>query len=165
MLSKIEILWHIEAIKKLKARYFRALDSKDWTTLCNTFTREIVILNSRAGEEHRTTRDRHIEHYKWLIGEGRSIHHGYTPEITILDEANATGIWAMDDIIVYPPRDKPQGFRGWGHYHETYKVEDGEWHIAVMDLRRMRYEPLIGGLPSMVRPSLDETQMIWGIGV
>ena len=49
----------------------------------------------------------------------RTVHHGYTPEIDILGEDRAVGIWAMMDEI----RDRQYKLilRGWGHYHETYE--------------------------------------------
>jgi hypothetical protein len=34
-------LWEIEAIKQLKARYFRLMDAKDWRGLAEVFTPDV----------------------------------------------------------------------------------------------------------------------------
>ena len=56
------------------------------------------------------------------------------PEITLLDEHNATGIWAMEDLVHMPRI----ALQGWGHYHERYRKEDGVWRIAEIRLTRVR---------------------------
>jgi hypothetical protein len=154
-------LAHIEAIKQLKARYFRALDSKDWALWRDTFTREILFINARAGIKRRVSRENHAAYVEGHIGAGKSTHHGYTPEISLTGVGQASGIWAMDDVIIYPPREKPQGFRGWGWYHEAYRIEDGEWRIAEQELRRLRFEPLPGGLPPEFGTSAPDVELVW----
>jgi hypothetical protein len=151
----------MEEIKQLKARYFRALDSKDWASLAKTYTSKIRAINPRTGVDNFHSREEQAELVRKLVGNGRSIHHGYHPEIVLVSDDHATGIWAMDDLIVYPPKDNPKGFRGWGYYYEEYRIEDGEWRIAAMELRRIRFEPLPGGLPDSVLPSLLDQTMIW----
>lgn len=159
--SVADTLWNIEQIRQLKSRYFRALDNKDWDLFQDVFTREVAITNKRAGLERRLQREDQVLYIRQLIGAGRSIHHGYSPEIELIDETTAAGIWAMDDVIIYPPSENPQGFRGWGYYHDTYRVEDGAWRIAATDLQRIRFEPLPGGLPPTVDPSVCDKHLVW----
>jgi hypothetical protein len=62
----------------------------------------------------------------------RTIHHGYTPEIEVLDGRLAADVWAMMDEI----RDRSLRLvlRGWSRYHETYEpwrrgpVDQGSTH-------------------------------------
>ena len=39
----------------------------------------------------------------------------------------STGIWSLQDFIVWPDGSR---LHGYGHYHETYALEGGEWRIA-----------------------------------
>ena len=39
----------VEAIKQLKARYFRTMDTKDWAAMRQVFTDDVVIDTSEAG--------------------------------------------------------------------------------------------------------------------
>ena len=39
----------VEEIKKLKARYFRGLDSKDWDLYASVFTDDVVVDISNVG--------------------------------------------------------------------------------------------------------------------
>jgi hypothetical protein len=39
----------IEAIKQLKARYFRTMDAKDWAGMRQVFTDDVVIDTAEAG--------------------------------------------------------------------------------------------------------------------
>jgi hypothetical protein len=65
-----------------------------------------------------------------------SVHQGHMPEVEILDETSARGIWALYDWV-----DRPRGraFQGFGHYYEEYRKEaDGQWRIRLMRISRSR---------------------------
>ena len=64
------------------------------------------------------------------------VHHGHMPEIEVLGDNSARGTWAMDDIVELPGL----SLRGWGHYHEQYRKEDGQWRICRIRLTRLRLE-------------------------
>jgi hypothetical protein len=81
-----------------------------------------------------------------------SVHHGYLPEIAVADDGTATGVWAMDDYLEWPTqstaRGAPVGFRGYGHYHDHYRLDDdGRWRFGSVVLTRLRIDPLAGGMP------------------
>ena len=63
-----------------------------------------------------------------------TVHQGHMPEIDLTSETTATGIWALNDIIIWS-----SGMRldGYGHYHETYEKSDGEWRIKSSKLTRL----------------------------
>jgi hypothetical protein len=140
----------IEAIKQLKARYFRALDTKDWDSYRRVFTADPVIgpiengfpdyllalrpAEGRANIESGPDLDAYIERVRLFIGPLITTHHGHQPEIQILGVTDATGIWAMEDVLVWK-----EGYRlrGTGHYRETYHKIDGQWKIASMQLSRL----------------------------
>lgn len=140
----------IEAIRQLKARYFRALDTKDWEgfktvftedaaigPVDNGFTPELIALRSPSQRDAVAASglDAFVQRVATNIGPLVSTHHGHQPEIELSDDGEATGIWAMEDVLVWPT----DGYRlrGTGHYWETYRKIDGEWKIASMKLTRL----------------------------
>lgn len=140
----------LEAIRQLKARYFRALDTKDWDgfkavftedaaigPIDNGFTPELLALRSPDARQPipLSGLDAFVERVAINIGPLISTHHGHQPEIELTGEDEATGIWAMEDVLVWPA----DGYRlrGTGHYWETYRKVDGEWKIASMKLTRL----------------------------
>ena len=133
-MDSTDILIHTEAIKALKARYFRSMDCKDWTALANCFTHDLVADFRGAPGMLAEGRDEYMLALTKALKDAKTIHHGHMPEIEIHDEERASGLWAMDDIVDMPGI----SLRGWGHYHETYRCEAGTWKIATIRLTRLR---------------------------
>lgn len=131
-----------EAIKALKARYFRALDTKDWEAFASVFADDVRLEVPEAQVE-LVGRDAVVEAVSSVLLDARTVHHGHTCEIDVVSDSVATGIWAMEDYVEYPPTDQGRvGLRGYGHYHERYVVERGEWRIASSRLERLRIDPV-----------------------
>jgi ketosteroid isomerase-like protein len=141
--AMIAVLWDIEQIKQLKARYFRFMDTRDWDGLLDVFTEDCRIEVPEADwvVDGRTT---FIERLRAAITPGVSTHHGHMPEITLDGPDRATGIWAMFDYVRAEPVDGPPAhIQGYGHYHETYvKEADGRWRIRSLRLTRLRIDEL-----------------------
>ena len=125
----------MEAIKQLKARYFRYMDTKQWDKLKTVFTADLVADFREGPGDLCYGRDVYLDMLIGAIGEATTVHHGHTPEITLLSDGTAAGIWAMYDIV-----DHPQFLlEGWGHYHEKYQTDsDGNWRIAELRLTRLK---------------------------
>ena len=138
-------LVHIEEIKQLKARYFRALDLKEWARLAAVFTEDVHV---EADGYPFDGPEAFIAAMKVFLDGVRTVHHGFMPEITITGPDEASGIWAMRDYLLYPGDGPPVGFIGYGHYHETYARQGGGCRIARLILTRIGIDPLVGGLPS-----------------
>jgi hypothetical protein len=128
----------IEAIKALKARYFRLMDTKDWDALAEVFTRDVEI--DMTGEGGGITRSvaEYMPFLRANIEPVTTVHHGHMPEITLLSETTARGIWAMEDKLWWPEGSPLVHLHGYGHYHETYEKSGGEWRIKTMKLTRLR---------------------------
>ena len=126
----------VEAIRVLKARYFRFVDTKRWLELGEIFT-EDGVFSSRGVE-----RSGRVAITGWLSGvikEGVvTVHHGHMSEIEV-DGDKATGIWAMEDIVRFP---SGKGHHGYGHYHERYVCDHGTWRIAYLNLTRLYMQAL-----------------------
>ncbi|MHC4065417.1 MAG: nuclear transport factor 2 family protein [Planctomycetota bacterium] len=140
--EKIEELIEIEAIKRLKARYFRLMDTKCWDELAELFTPDIELDVPENGRIVQG-RDEVMGIYRKIVHLARTVHHGHMPEIELLSPTSATGIWAMFDYVEFPSEDeRPGGLRGFGHYHETYEKADGAWRISSLKLTRLRVDSL-----------------------
>lgn len=154
MLTDTERLVAIEEIKNLKARYFRAIDTKDWELLGSVFAADAVFDFREAGIDPVDTEDtgqgpKPVEGGEAIVSavakmleHVQSVHHGHVPEITIDSVTTATGIWPMEDVIRrLDEQGRPQkkgGFTGYGHYHETYVRVDGSWRIRTSTITRLR---------------------------
>jgi hypothetical protein len=146
----LQRLTDIEAIKQLKARYFRLMDQKRWDDWAMVFAKDAHLVVPEGGVDERG-RAAVVASVSGVLEGVRTVHHGHMPEIEITGTDTATGTWAMFDYVEFPP--SPSGTRlglqGFGHYTEEYIREDGEWRIASLLLSRLRIDPLEGGLPGV----------------
>jgi len=132
----------IEEIRNLKARYFRYIDCKLWDQLPSLFTRDMKVLTP-AGDVYSESGLAYAESLRNSLTSAVSVHQGLTAEIEIVDEQNANAIWAMQDMICWDERHPAYGWKsilGRGHYHESYRLEDGAWRIATLTLTRIRFD-------------------------
>ncbi|GMK47463.1 bile-acid 7-alpha-dehydratase [Paenibacillus glycanilyticus] len=131
----------LEEIKKLKARYFRFVDEKKWPEFADLFTEDADIFPDgyrfKNSQEMASVIDSMVEAVP-------SVHHGHMPEIEFIDDDNAQGIWAMEDLFTFPANKEgvPEGHNGYGQYRETYRRVNGVWKISSLVLTRFRMDPL-----------------------
>lgn len=146
-MTAAEKLIAIAEIHALKARYFRTMDTKDWTGLEAVFAPDLVA----------DFRDSSLRRNEDLLTEGAAkymtklipvlqdivtVHQGHMPEIDITSETTARGIWAMEDKL-WAPEGSTMPFKvlhGFGHYHETYVRLEGQWRIQTIRLTRLHIE-------------------------
>ena len=127
----------VEAIKQLKARYFRTMDTKDWEAMRQVFTDDVVMDTTAAGGNLVTGADEFLAFLKGALADAVTVHQGHMPEIELTSPTTAKGIWALHDLVTWA-----NGMRleGYGHYHETYEKTDGGWRIASSTLTRLHTE-------------------------
>ena len=124
----------IEAIKQLKARYFRTMDTKDWAGMRAVFADDVVMDTTDSGGGIVTGADEFMVFLEQVLADATTVHHGHMPEIELTSPTTATGIWAMEDLILWPNGGRLDGA---GHYHETYELIDGAWKIKTSKLTRL----------------------------
>ncbi len=127
----------IEAIKQLKARYFRSLDGKDWGAFREVFTDDFVSDTTGSGGKVITGADEFVDFVQQTLADKVTVHHGHMPEIELVSADSAKGIWAMEDRVRF------LGFidmHGFGHYHEEYRKVGDQWRIAYSKLTRLRMD-------------------------
>jgi hypothetical protein len=141
-MDRLERLEAIEAIRALKALYFRLIDTKQWNELPSLFTADLKIVTPE-GRVWLEGGKAYADSLKFGLENAVSCHQGLTGEIDILGADTASGVWAMQDVIEWADKHPREGWKtilGRGHYHETYRREDGAWRIATLTLTRLRLD-------------------------
>jgi hypothetical protein len=128
-------LLEIEAIKQLKARYCRYLDTKDWQAWRGIFTDDFLSDTSQAGGKVIRGADDFVAFTRKSLGNRATAHQVHAPEIELTSATTARGVWALEDLVRLAPG---VNLRGYGHYHETYEKTDGQWRITSSKLTRLR---------------------------
>src|SRR5271156_531329 len=132
----------LEELRQLKARYCRFLDTKDVESWRNVFTTDVVVTLDMAvstgGADPMTAPPlQGIDNFVPMVMGGlenvATMHHCHTPELVLASPTTATGIWAMEDLLVFGDG---RELHGAGHYHETYEKQDGSWRIKTLHLTR-----------------------------
>ncbi len=127
---RIAKLEAIEAIRKLKARYFYACDSKRPRLMQDCFVEgEILIDYGRIGVFHN--RDELVNIFE-LLGCKEHIvemHQGPNAQIDVLSESRAKGIWSLYYQLINT-RDNTLTQLGAFYEDEYTRCEDGEWRIS-----------------------------------
>jgi len=125
----------IEAIKQLKARYFRTMDTKDWAGMRDVFADDVVVDTTDSGGNVISGADEFMAFLQPVLQDVVTVHHGHMPEIELTSPTTARGVWAMEDMLRYPDGNEMHGY---GHYHETYELADDAWRIRTLTLTRLR---------------------------
>jgi hypothetical protein len=141
-LEELKTVW---AIRSLKARYFRAIDTKDWSAYRAAFADDAVL--DVSGEAHDGVSpplvhggDAITEFVSGQLTGMTTVHQGHMDEIDVLDSHHATGIWALHDILIWPEGAPIRRLEGYGHYHEQYRREEAGWKIAALRLSRIHVD-------------------------
>lgn len=127
----------LEDIRRLKARYFRLMDTKQWDALREVFTEDVRIDTMEDSGTVIVGVDEYLPFLVGQIGDVVTVHHGHMDEIELVDDVTATGVWAMEDELWWPEGAPIRYLHGYGHYHETYRRTPDGWRIAEMRLTRL----------------------------
>jgi hypothetical protein len=143
--DRVQELLDREAIKEVKARYYRLMDERDWDGWRQLFTDDFRA-DLLGGQYVIEGPDAFLQQTLAVLGEARSAHYGHMPEIAFDSPTEARAVWAAIDYLEWPS-DPETGERNgsisYGHERETYRKIDGEWKIASYDLRYLRQDPVL----------------------
>lgn len=131
----IRELVELEAIKRLKYRYLRCLDQKLWDELEECFA-EDATASYGGGSVQLTGRGEVMEFLRSRMGGTTMLtsHRCHHPEIDLLDDTTAKGVWALADTVVLTDLDLT--IEGSAFYEDRY-VRDGQgWRISHTGYRR-----------------------------
>ncbi|OBB00637.1 DUF4440 domain-containing protein [Mycobacteriaceae bacterium 1482268.1] len=135
MMDDSTALREIEAIKHLKARYCRLLDTKDWQGWRQLFSDDFLSDTSQAGGKVIRGADEFVAFTRKGLRNQATVHQVHAPEIELTSPTTASGVWALEDVVRFGPG---VNLRGYGHYTETYEKIDGRWVITSSALTRLR---------------------------
>ena len=133
----------LEALRRLKARYFFYWDTDDkagWLSLFapdGSFQFENDV--STAGQPGHPTEKfsgKALARLADGMPDVQTTHLGHSELLQIISPTEARGIWAMEDIVDNARANR--SYHGYGHYYETYRKIDGEWKISTSYLERSR---------------------------
>jgi hypothetical protein len=139
--SGVESLLEIEAIRKLKARYCRYVDTKDWTAWRGIFADDFLSDTAESGGKVIEGADEFVAFTRKSLRNQATVHQVHAPEIELTSVTTARGVWALEDVVRFGPG---VNLRGYGHYHETYEKIDGQWRIKSSKLTRLRVDVFNG---------------------
>ena len=123
--KRIRIMEDIEAIKKLKAKYFRCVDKKLWEEMETVLT-EDAVADYGMGIELLQGRKEITEFLKKNLDRDSmiSVHQGHNPEIEITSDTTARGVWVLNDRLIIQTI---ATLNGWRYYEDEYVKVNGEW--------------------------------------
>ena len=127
--ARVAALEDVEAIKRLKHRYWRCLDLKCWDDLAECFTADASV--DYGGGRYRFQGVEAIMRFlRESLGQesgSLGIHHGAHPEIERTSETTASGTWALFNYLFNPRQDRC--VRIGAYYDDEYVKVDGAWKI------------------------------------
>ena len=135
-MTSLQELVDARLIGRLKARYVRFLDLKDWAEMERLLTEDFAFegnWSSRGGAQFVQGLSQHLAH-------ASTVHELHAPELEITSTDAATGTWPFSDIIDQRRDGLGMYRRGFGHYHESYVNANGAWRISAMRITRIRVE-------------------------
>lgn len=150
MIDRLEQLGAMAEIRAIKARYWRAVDSRDTALLRSVFT-DVVDVDFQGATGgpaddpalRWSDPDRFVADTMTATTGVQTIHHGFEPEIEILSNVEAKATWPFEDRawLAAPNAAIPfNSFTGYGYYHDHYRKVDDAWKIERTRIERSRFE-------------------------
>lgn len=155
MMEQIARLTAIEAVRQVKARYFRGVDDGDGHLVRSILAPDCILdyvgccKDPVTGIDHMPAMNLVIRgRDQWPLGEpvaerAVTVHQGNDPDITIQSETHAMAIWSFTDRMFLPPGGPFLQLTGWGRYHDTYENLGDGWKLKTTRIVRLRVETTI----------------------
>lgn len=151
-MNEVERLAAIEAIRRVKAAYFRGVDTEDGDLVRSILAVDCELdyngccADPKSGVDFMPAMNVVLKgRDSWVSGAFSkagitSVHQGHQAEIEITGPDSARATWAMTDRLYMPPGAPFGLMRGFGFYHETYVRETDGWKIRALRIQRLRVE-------------------------
>jgi len=125
----IQRLMDMEAIRQLKHSYFRCIDTANFEELATLFHPDVTVHLTGGNYEWKLKgKDEYVASVTKSFHTGSIGHHnGHHPEIQMLSETEATGIWYLADHMWMV--DAEFFTTGTALYWDRYLKVDGRWLI------------------------------------
>jgi SnoaL-like domain len=151
-MTETERLAAIEAIKQIKARYWRGVDLCDGELVRSVLAEDCELdyrgccTDPRTSVDHLPAMNVILRGRDTWISDGMarlgvvSVHQGHQADIEITGPDTAKGIWAFTDRMFFPAGGDISRLTGYGFYHETYIRVGKAWQIKTTRITRIRVE-------------------------
>lgn len=140
--KRVKAIEEIEEIKKLHHRYINLMDALKYDEVIDLFTDDCTSEVRNSGAKHGKKEIEDI-YYKMLANKRGAVrndgHMAIQPEITIIDETTAQGVW-----LIYMLFSKPVINWVQGKNECEYKKVDGQWKI-----HKLRFTRTLASDPTM----------------
>ncbi|HTD30575.1 MAG TPA: nuclear transport factor 2 family protein [Steroidobacteraceae bacterium] len=130
----------IELIRQLKYKYFRSIDMGDIATLREVLTEDVKV--DYIGGSYRwqmAGREKILESIAGSFNANAvGCHTGHHPEIDVLTDTTATGLWYLTDVFI----NLAEKVRTTGSalYRDKYVKLQGQWRICESVYERLYEE-------------------------
>ncbi len=133
----VQMLMDMEAIRQLKHAYFRCIDTANFEELAELFHDDVFVhFVGGAYEWKFQGKEKYLEAVRGAFtSESVGHHNGHHPEIQILSETEATGIWYLADNMWV--MNLNFFTTGTAIYWDRYLKVDGRWTIKDTRYRRI----------------------------
>ncbi|MEY2565850.1 MAG: hypothetical protein QOE35_379 [Actinomycetota bacterium] len=131
-----EDLVEIEAIKRLKYRYVRLLDTKEFDEMEELFL-EDATASYGDGAYSFEGREKILEFLRSALGPRTMVtsHKVHQPEIDLTGPGRASGTWGLEDVVIIT--DHALEIRGAAFYADEYVKVDDAWRIKHTGYQRL----------------------------
>jgi hypothetical protein len=139
----VQELLAIEAIRRLKAAYFRAMDAQDWNGFAALLTDDFEVIFAVPEEQFHPPDATRLPDGRMLADRARllawmrvgaqgmtTVHHAHMPVIDVTGPDSATGCWSMTDYTTWTGDDGPMWMASYGTHEETYRRTGDRWQIC-----------------------------------
>jgi ketosteroid isomerase-like protein len=161
MVDAVQELLDIEAIKRLKASYFRAMDAQDWEGFAALLTDDFEVIFAVPAEQFHPPDATELPDGRMQADKARlmawmrdgaagmkTVHHAHMPVVEITGPDSASGWWAMTDYTGWQDDSGPMWMRSYGSHEETYsRGADGRWRIRHSVFERHDLDTFSGTRP------------------
>ena len=129
----------LEAIRALKAAYFRLLDTKEFALLGEVLADDVTT-SYEGGRHEFTCRADVVDFLQRSLGDPGivHVHTAHHPEITFTSADEAVGIWYLEDRVIVPAADFQ--LTGTALYEDVYVRSPAGWLIKHTGYRRIYEE-------------------------
>lgn len=133
----------IEEIKRIKGRYCRFVDTKQWEALGDLFTETAQMHIGAVGDGNVIEgRDTIVAGISQLLAPLTTVHEAGMPDIEITGENTAKGTWSMFSILEgNSSAGAAESERAWGYHDDVYEQgADGRWRMQSVRITRLHAE-------------------------
>lgn len=142
----------VEAIRQIKSRYFRGVDTGDGELVRSILADDCLLdymgccTDPETGIDHMPAMNLVLHgRDSWPVGAPIgpriiTVHHGHDPDITVQSDNAASAIWLFTDRFFLPEGGPFQRLIGWGRYYETYSNRGEGWKLQTTRVERIRVE-------------------------